>query len=856
MNSRERGTVPEVWGRKVPGRNKNFTGRDDLLDQLHARIQNRTTAVLPHPGGVEEEEVERAPILSHALQGMGGVGKTQLVTEYAYRYKSEYQLVWWVPADQPMLIRPSLAGLAPYLDLPPATATGIGEAADAVLESLRKGDPYDRWLLIFDNVDEPDELKGLLPQGPGHVLITSRNHRWQGVVDTLQVDVFERNESVEFLNRRVPSAMSHGDAHVLAAALGDLPLALEQAGALQAETGMQVDEYLDLLKKRTAELMSESKPSEYPHSMTAAWSLSVSALGDKLPEAVELLRCCAFFGAEPIPRDLFRRVGEATRPLLGEVLADAILLSRAIRELGRFALARVDVSSRTIQVHRLVQALLREGLEEADHQLFRREVQTLLAKNAPKDPDNESRWSRFNELMAHVLPARVAESSDPEVRDFALNMVRYLYLAGNREYARTFAEEFLDQWQRVPGADGDLRVLRAQRFLADVLRDLGDYQRAAEIDLSLLERARHAFGNDDPNVLTFLGGLGPDLRALGRFVDAQDHDEIARDQHVAMLGEDDPRTLRMVNNLALDYGLLSQYKESRRLHLLAFNQQSQASVGVVSKSDVLSSWNNVARVVRQSGEYATARDLGEEALEFGRQELGVEHHLTLRVGKDLAVALRRTADYDGALELATDVFERCSRLFGRDNPDTLSAAMGLSNVYRVMARFEDALELAQDTMKRYPHVYSDEHPFYLCCVGNLALLHRVSGEVERAHELNTTSLAGLDARLTRDHHYALTVATNLASDLAAMGEFGQARELGEDSLVRARAVLGDEHPLTLGCAANLVVDLRADGKAAQAAELAEKTYPAYDEVLGEDHPDTRVAREGRHLDFDFDPPPI
>jgi tetratricopeptide (TPR) repeat protein len=841
----------------VPGRNKNFTGRDDLLDQLHARIQNRTTAVLPHPGDTEvEEDAEPAPkILSHALQGMGGVGKTQLVTEYAYRYQSEYQLVWWVPADQPMLVRPSLAGLAPYLDLPSASATGIGEAADAVLESLRKGEPYDRWLLIFDNVDEPDELEGLLPQGPGHVLITSRNHRWQGVVDTLQVDVFERKESVEFLNRRAPAAMSDSDAHVLAAALGDLPLALEQAGALQAETGMPVDEYLDLLNKRTAELMAESKPSEYPHSMTAAWSLSVSALGDKLPEAVELLRCCAFFGAEPIPRDVFRRVGQATRPLLGTVLADPIVLSRAIRELGRFALARVDVGSRTIQVHRLVQALLREGLVEADRQLFRREVQTLLAKNAPKDPDNESRWSRFNELMAHVLPARVAESTDPEVRDFALNMVRYLYVAGNREYARTFVEEFLGQWQREPGAEGDLRVLRAQRFLADVLRDLGEYQRTTEIDMSVLDRARHAFGNEDPNVLTFLGGLGADLRALGRFAEAKDHDELARDQHVTVLGEDDPLTLRMVNNLALDYGLLSQYRESRQLHLLAFNRQSQASAGV-SKSDVLSSWNSVARVVRQSGEYATARDLGEEALEFGRQELGVEHHWTLRTGRDLAIAFRRTGDYEGALELAQDVFERSVRLFGRDNPDTLAVAMGLSNIYRVLARFDDALELAEDTMKRYPDVYSDEHPFYLCCVGNLALLHRVTGEVERAHELNTTSLAGLDASLTRDHHYSLTVATNLASDLAAMGEFGEARALGEDSLVRTRAVLGDEHPLTLGCAANLVVDLRADGKAAQAAELAEKTYPAYDEVLGADHPDTTVAREGRHLDFDFDPPPI
>jgi tetratricopeptide (TPR) repeat protein len=862
-SSQERGAAPKVWGRKVPARNMNFTGRDDLLRQLHDRIRTRT-AVLPFlgDGAPRDAAAENSPPLtSHALQGMGGVGKTQLVTEYAHRYQSEYQLVWWVPADQPMLVRPSLAGLAPYLDLPSATATGIGEAADAVLDALRKGEPFDRWLLIYDNVGEPEDLEGLLPEGnpdvTGHVLITSRNHLWQGVVDTLQVDVFRREESVAFLRRRVPAAMSDAEAHNLAAELGDLPLALEQAGALQAETGISVDDYLDLLRKRTAELMAESKPSEYPHSMTAAWSLSVSALGDKLPEAVELLRCCAFFGAEPIPRDVFRRVGQATRPLLGTVLADQILLSRAIRELGRFALARVDLSSRTIQVHRLVQALLREGLEQADGDLFRREVQTLLAKNAPKDPNNEAGWSRFNELIAHVLPARVAESTDPEVRDFALNMVRYLYLSGNRDYARTFVGTFIEQWTREPGADHDLRVLQAQRFLADVLRDVGQYQEAAEIDRSVLERAREAFGDHDPNVLTFLGGLGADLRALGRFAEARDHDELARDQHVARLGEDDPRTLRMVNNLALDYGLLSQYEESRQLHLMAFNQQSQASSSSgVNKTDVLVSWCGVARVVRQSGAYATARDLGEEALEFGRQELGVENHWTLRTGKDLAIALRRTAAYDEALEMARDVFERCSRLFGRNNPDTLAAAMGLSNVYRVLARFDEALALADDTMRRYPDVYGEQHPFYLCCMGNLALLYRVTDEAERAHELNTTCLTGLDAKLTRDHHYSLTVATNLASDRAALGRFEEARELGEDTLTRARTILGERHPLTLGCAANLIIDLRAVGAAAEAAELAEKTYPAYDDVLGNDHPDTKVAREGRHLDFDFDPPPI
>ncbi|HXA63280.1 MAG TPA: FxSxx-COOH system tetratricopeptide repeat protein, partial [Streptosporangiaceae bacterium] len=341
---RPSGRVPEVWG-KIPQRNKNFTGREDLLLRLSAGIESQVTAVVPH-----------------ALHGLGGVGKTQMAVEYAYRYRSEYDVVWWLPADQPVLVRSSLANLAPHLGLPPATSSGIEDAANAVLDALRRGEPYANWLLIFDNADQPEELTEIIPQGPGHVLITSRNHRWEGVVDTVAVDVFTRKESVEFLNKRVPRAINKGEADRLAHELGDLPLALEQAGALQAETGMPVAEYLLLLGQRTSQLLSEGKPTEYPVSMTAAWGLSVASLREKLPEAVDLLRCCAFFGPEPIPRDAFSRPPAGLSPQLADLIGDRIRLSRAIGELGRYALARLDIPGRTIQVHRLIQALVRDEL--------------------------------------------------------------------------------------------------------------------------------------------------------------------------------------------------------------------------------------------------------------------------------------------------------------------------------------------------------------------------------------------------------------------------------------------------------------------------------------------------------------
>jgi tetratricopeptide (TPR) repeat protein len=827
---------PQVWG-KVPPRNRNFTGRVGILEQLRDGVSSQVTAVLPR-----------------ALHGIGGVGKTQVAIEYAYRYRSHYDVVWWVPADQPPLVPSSLAALAPYLNLPSARATGIEDAAEAVLEALRRGEPFKRWLLIFDNADDPDQIQRFVPQTAGHVLITSRNQAWVGVVDTVEVDVFSRSESLAFLDRRVPNALSPLQATQLAERLGDLPLALEQAGALQAETGMSVEEYLDLLSKQPAELLGQVRPSEYPASMTAAWQVSVSKLEEQLAEAVLILRACAFFGPEPIPLDVFRWSTLGAGPRLSAVLKDPILRTHAIRMLGRFALGRIDPVSRTIQVHRLVQALLQQEMTDAERAEFRNEVHLLLARAAPPDPTDERQWPRYSELVAHVAPAMIVASRNPEVRAFAVNMVRYLAVSGNSNQARAFCEEFLARWMKDSGEE-DPNVLRAQWQLGFLLRADGELKEAYELDKKALDIARRVLGDQHEISLYIFNSFGADLRARGDFAAAKEHDETSLRMHEAVFGDEHPLTLGVMNNLSLDYALNSEYPAARDLHQHVFTLQSAATQGV-SKTNVLRSWLNLSRAVRLCGDYSKARFLGEDALDFGRQELGADHPLTLLTAKDLSIALRRSGSYADSLEIANDVLERSGRVFGKSAPDSLAAGICMANVLRALGRIDEATELTADVMTRYPTVYSEEHPFNHGCIGNLALLRRLQGDTSGARELNERALAGLVSRLGSDHHYCLTVATNLATDLYILGEPAAARDLGTDTLARFRRGFGDDHPLTLGAAANLTISLRAVGAEEEAATLTESTMRTYLKVLGPDHPDVKVVREGRHLDYDFDPPPL
>ena len=284
------GVLPPVWG-NVPPRNPGFTGRDQMLADMRQALLGGGRAVV------------------QALAGMGGVGKTQLAAEYAYRFASGYEVVWWIAAEQAGLIGEQVAALAAGLGCA-GPGTDLGAAGRAVLGELRR---RDRWLLVFDNAEAPQDLAPWLPGGAGHVLITSRAHGWAEVAVPVEVDVLARGESVAILRDR--AGLADGDADRVAAALGDLPLAVAQAAGYLAETGMLAGEYAGLVGSRAGELLGEGRPSSYPRSLAAVTVLALDRLAGQDPAAAEVAGICAFLAPEPVPAELVprRRRGAACR---------------------------------------------------------------------------------------------------------------------------------------------------------------------------------------------------------------------------------------------------------------------------------------------------------------------------------------------------------------------------------------------------------------------------------------------------------------------------------------------------------------------------------------------------------------
>ena len=328
------GSLPAVWN--LARRNLGFTGRDDMLNRLHDTLSAGDRVAV------------------QALHGMGGVGKTQLALEYAHRFAGEYDLVWWIPAEQPELIGDHLATLAQKLHLAPAGTT-TPDAVEALQDHLRQ---MPRWLLVFDNAEDRDQLTGWLPDGPGRVLITSRNPQWTGVAVPVDVDVFTRPESVALLHTHLPH-LDETDADLLAAALGDLPLAVGQAADLLAETHLPVRTYLTELAAHTADLLRQGRPAAgYPAPLAATITLTADRLTTADPAAAHLLYLCARLGPEPIPADLFTTRTDLLPDPLTEVAGKPVAFARTLAQLGRYGLARLTDTGPIL--HRLVQAVLRD----------------------------------------------------------------------------------------------------------------------------------------------------------------------------------------------------------------------------------------------------------------------------------------------------------------------------------------------------------------------------------------------------------------------------------------------------------------------------------------------------------------
>ncbi|WP_155123527.1 MULTISPECIES: FxSxx-COOH system tetratricopeptide repeat protein [unclassified Actinoplanes] len=823
--------VPAVM-RGLPPRNAYFSGRTDLLHRIRDTLQSTSEAA----------------VLPHALQGLGGVGKTQVALEYAYRFSSLYKLVFWIPADDEQAIRRSMVSLGKALDMP--ETADVQYMIDNTLDAIRVGAQYSSWLLVFDNATDVKTVRKYIPSGDkGHVLITSRNAEWRGVSNFIEVDVFTPEESLAFLRQRWEH-LDPEQARLLTERLGHLPLALNQAAAFHAETGIHLAEYLanydDLV-----ETVTGTVPADYPRPVAATWQMNFDQLRKENPAAAQLLQLCCFLSSEPISIPMLRSGrGAALRPELKKALQNELSFRRAVQALGKYALAQIDPSRDFMTVHSLVRAVLRDSLGDDDRAAVQKAAHEVLAFANPGDPDNGETWSRHRQITPHVVPSGLVFSDDPHVRQVLVDQIRFYFSTGDYAQSRRIAEHALENWRSRLGPD-DVMTLRVRFHLGNALRLLGDYRHAREETLeahSILERT---LGAGHEYTLAVANSLGVDLRFLGEYQNALASDLKTLADHRAAPDVDEFSALRAANNVAINYRLLGRFTEALEIDEANVRQRRQVDV-TSSDPETLDSINELTRDLIALGRYTEAKERLTERLPQFENNLGVNHRVVLNARRHLAILHRKTGHLAEAYAHAVVAEEALRGLLGPRHDATLAAAVTLVNTMRVQGDVMAARRRGEETLTAYQETFVPHNPQTLLCAVDLAIVYRALGMRAEAYESDAANLVRLRDRLGENHPHTLICAANHTNNLAAAGEKLAALELSRETYDRSLAVRAADHPNTLAVAANLAVDLDSDGRHDEAAALRGATIERMREVLGPEHPETINVERGRRTETDIE----
>jgi hypothetical protein len=554
------GYRPDIWN--VPATDNTFVGRDEALITLR------------------ETMLRDGRVAVEGRYGMGGVGKTRLALEYANRFGSHYDLVWWVAADRPALVGDQLASLAVRLGLV-GPETDTGTAATVARTYLRRSQS---WLLVFDNAESAEALAPWLPGGEGHTLITSRTSGWAALARPMEVDLLSRAESVLLLRRRHPQ-LTALEAGRLAAVLGDLPLSVVLAAGFLAEAGTRPGDYLTELAQHVADVLGEQRAVNYPHALAGAIATTSSWLASQDPVALAVVRVCAFLAPRPVPVVLLTLldpefIAGERHPLAAlEGLADGTAqLHRSIGRLQRLGLVQVERVSRmgvgvgdplngsngALSLHRLVAAILRDHLGTVRRELVRAHVDALLAAADPGDPTDPARWGRWTLLLPHLYAVEPAQSDSAALRATAVRAARVLLARGDVRAARDLADQLHRVWLDRLGPD-DEDTLNAARCLAQTLRTLGRFGAAHELDADRLRRRRELLGEDHTDSLAAAADLADDAYALGDVGTARELDEDVLARRKRVFGEEHPASIDSALRLARDLAALGEAKRAAEL---------------------------------------------------------------------------------------------------------------------------------------------------------------------------------------------------------------------------------------------------------------------------------------------------
>jgi transcriptional regulator with XRE-family HTH domain/tetratricopeptide (TPR) repeat protein len=508
-------------------RNLHFTGRVELLNQLS---QHLAPLVQDHPTTTRRAALTQP----QAIKGLGGIGKTQIAVEYAYRSREQgnYTHILWINSANEETLLTSFVELAELLPAFPAKSeTDQHKLVAAVKRWLE--DCKQRWLLIFDNADEVSLVNEYLPQrGNGSILLTTRANAVGSVsASSIEVERMSWIEGTHLLLRRAQRLVNASDEEVneagnIVVALDHFPLAIDQAEAYIEETQCSFVDYLALYQTHWQELLARrgKKATVYPHSVATTWSLSFQLVEQANPAAAEFLHLCAFLAPDRIPEELIQDGAAHWPPLLQQAATDLFLFDQILEDLLRFSLVKRLAEDHMLSIHRLVQAVQMERMGRDEQRQWAERIIGAVNEVFPRDSDDVATWPlclRYLE-QAQVCDTLIQQHMFvfPEAAELLERTADYLGGHASYTIAESLYRRALRIWEQELGPE--------HPDVADLLSNLAklydDQDKCSEAE-PLYQRAlriwEQELGPEHPDVAYSLNGLANLYYTQGKYAEAE-----------------------------------------------------------------------------------------------------------------------------------------------------------------------------------------------------------------------------------------------------------------------------------------------------------------------------------------------
>jgi tetratricopeptide (TPR) repeat protein/nucleoside phosphorylase len=695
---------PEFPVFEVPfRRNPNFTGREDILTTLHHHLNT-----------------ERATVLTQAITGLGGVGKTQIAVEYAYRHADEYDLIWWVRAEEAAALTADYLALANELDLPVKTGADQTVFVNIVrhwLESTQR-----QWLLIFDNAERPDRLSEFLPTSSnGQILITSRNPNWRQLANVLPVAPFMPEEARQFLFKRT-GAHDEAAADRLAELLGRLPLALAQAGAFIGERGIPLDAYSRLYKEQRQELWQrEAAPPDYTATVTTTWELAFRQVKQSSLAAIALLNLCTFLAPDDIPLSILRDGVTYLPKELATAVTSPIELEDAVAALYQYSL--IERKRDRLAIHRLVRDVAQERLGPERTQKWVEIAVSLIHHVFPFDKYDIETWPASARLLPHAFA--VAEHAEAyqiaPAPAAALWQKTGEYLRQQGEYARAQVsiEHALAIRNRVLGKE-NVATAESLDYLGELQQEQANYAEAQAYHEQALKIRQADLGQEHADTAMSLNNLGALFEAQGEYEQAKPYFEEALAIRKRVLGDNHPDTALSLNNLGALLQVQGEYEQAK-----PYFEEALAICKRVLGDDHPStarSLSNLGVLFDAQGEYEQARSYYEEALAIYKRVLGEDHPDTARSLNNLGALFQAQGEYEQARPYYEEALAIDKRVLGEDHPGTALNLNNLGSLLLTQGKYVAARPYLEQALGIYERVHGERHPHLVKILGNLGTI--------------------------------------------------------------------------------------------------------------------------------------